>query len=971
MKRLSLLTLGIALLPSIALAQSTVAVVASKDVHETVIQGLESAGVSHAVFEDDGGAALLSDKKAALKIAVKLSQLGKAKFLVIAKFDCKNVTNKSTASIAEGKVTLRLISGPAQKVVLSLSDELRAKSGTEAKARKKLIKLAKAAFADWTETKLVPALSKKQRLRLTIAVARFSTEVRRTYEKPFRAAIEAAGFKVETVMPYNRDYGLLRFEGSIDAATRDAAEEKLHKALKAKDLTDFFKIARSPAGVLTYLFQNPYRSLRIPILDIDTATQKIVGPKLVEAFAKMEGIEKAERLFKEFTVVKTKGGYWVLTDGSKKTGTIRQGKFQIRVQTRLSPMDIDRLILAHGKDSKVLASLELVNLDDNMSIYRFDSPSRPFKVEFLGIKPSQISKIGVDLDTRMKALKSVAKFERSQNLEQGSITYTVVYQGLRQDFEKDLLELYNKNLDWPRLTSVVPSTGKELAYRIGDELLVVTVEVSQISPTDYKKMGKAFLDAISSLSDVAIVSRKYDPTNAKLSLTLEIPQDVLDLDAQIWEAASKVKGLNRLTAGKTSGQTIGYLLLADTPNEFSLTVTIAGVAPSSFMTEGRQFIAMVRAMKGVSKAVPNYDKTEQELTLSFMSAASPEKFQEDLLTVMKSRDFSQAFAPDKRVGHHIRLTFLEKQGEYSKLFIIVENAQHGYVKDSAAKLLSRVKGFVGVKSVVSVMQGGALRVALWSKQLPAEFHDQLASSLSKTKDIVLTDGQLNGNVITLRADTWLSGAETAQKNPPKSARSLFMECGGSAEGLGALIAKLNPSVATVQASFGLGQVKTASAFFVSGRGVLVTSFQGVSKNGQRSQALSVTLNGGRRYKATWLAGSQESGVALLQIPGKQFPALTLAENAPASVGRFALVLGHSGKLSYSATTGVVTQGAASGVGLTSAVIHSGNEGGPVLDARGQVVGIAIVGGQPKTGSHSFVSIQRALKLMKSTGIKNN
>lgn len=971
MKRLSfLLTLIAALAPTLAFAQSKVAVVASKDTRQVLCRTLESSGVSLADFGEDGQGSLLTNKKAAIKTAAKLNGLGEAKFLLLARLDVRQVTNKATASIAEGTVTLQLISGPSEKVVLSLSEEFRGKSGTEAKARRKLLKLARTALADWVSTKVVPALSKKQRLKLTVAVLRFSTEVRREYEAKFRAAIEAAGFKVASVKPYNRAYGILQFEGSIAVSSRDAAEEKIYKALKAKDLTDFFKVAHSPEGFLSYLFQNPYRSLRIPILDIDTDTQKIVGPKLVEAFAKMKGIEKAERLFQEYSVVKTKTGYWVFSDGAKKTGTIRRGKFMIRVLTRLNPMDIDRLILAHSKESKLLASLELVNLDDNMGIYRFDSPSRPFKVEFLGIKPKHISKIGVELDTRMKALKSVAKFERSQSLENGSVTYSVVYQGLRQDFEKDLLELYKNNLDWPRLTSVIPSPGKDLAYRIGDELLVVKVEVAQISPTDYKKMGQDFLDAISSLSDVSIVSRSYDPNNAKLTLTLEIPQDVLDLDAQIWEAARKMKGLSRLTAGKTKGQTIGYLLLADTPNEFSLDVTIAGVAPSSYMTEGRQFIAMVRAMKGVSNVVPNYDKTEHELSLALKSSASPEKFQDDLLNAMKNRAFSRDFAPDKRVGHHIRLSFLEKDGEYRKLFIIVENAEHAYVKASAAKLLERVKGFSGVKNVVSVMQGGALRVALWSKQDPAEFHDQLAGSLQKSKDIVLTDGKLSGNVVTVRADTWLSGVESAQKTAPKSARSLFLECGGTQQGLSALIRQLRPGVASVRASFGFGQVKTSSAFFVSGRGVLVTSFAAVSQNGQKSQALSV-MAGGRRYKASLLGGSQELGVALLQIPGKQLPALTLAENAPARVGSFALVLAHSSELSDSATTGVVSLGSESGVGQSTAMLTKGGEGAPVLNARGQVVGIAVVNAQSKGNGHSFIAIQRAIKLMKSTGIKNN
>ena len=137
-----------------------------------------------------------------------------------------------------------------------------------------------------------------------------------------------------------------------------------------------------------------------------------------------------------------------------------------------------------------------------------------------------------------------------------------------------------------------------------------------------------------------------------------------------------------------------------------------------------------------------------------------------------------------------------------------------------------------------------------------------------------------------------------------------------------------------------------SGFLISPDGYVVTASYVV----ERAQAIKVVLPGERTLPARLLGTDPASGVALLKVEGKGLPALSLGDSDTARPGNWAIAIGNWPGLENSVSVGVIA-GRDRWLGLGSltqpllqltGTIAPGTGGGPVLDARGQVIGITAV-----------------------------
>jgi len=156
---------------------------------------------------------------------------------------------------------------------------------------------------------------------------------------------------------------------------------------------------------------------------------------------------------------------------------------------------------------------------------------------------------------------------------------------------------------------------------------------------------------------------------------------------------------------------------------------------------------------------------------------------------------------------------------------------------------------------------------------------------------------------------------------------------------GQVAAQARPSVAFVLATGGL-QTVSGSAFVVDPAGILVTALHVVAD----ARVISVLLPGGRPQRADVLGVNVTDDLAVLRIPQTGLPALRLADASPIAVGQDVLVMGYPlsdvlGPYEATLTHGVVSAVRWPFVQL-DASLDSGNSGGPVLNERGDVVGIA-------------------------------
>lgn len=142
-----------------------------------------------------------------------------------------------------------------------------------------------------------------------------------------------------------------------------------------------------------------------------------------------------------------------------------------------------------------------------------------------------------------------------------------------------------------------------------------------------------------------------------------------------------------------------------------------------------------------------------------------------------------------------------------------------------------------------------------------------------------------------------------------------------------------------------------------GSGVIVDAERGyVLTNNHvvhRASEIRVTLVDGRQLTATVIGADPEVDIAVLQIPAEALTEIPLADSDRLRVGDFVLAIGNPFGLGHTVTSGIVSALGRSGLGIegledfiqTDASINPGNSGGPLVNLRGELVGIntAIIG----------------------------
>jgi S1-C subfamily serine protease len=165
---------------------------------------------------------------------------------------------------------------------------------------------------------------------------------------------------------------------------------------------------------------------------------------------------------------------------------------------------------------------------------------------------------------------------------------------------------------------------------------------------------------------------------------------------------------------------------------------------------------------------------------------------------------------------------------------------------------------------------------------------------------------------------------------------------GSAEQVIVQVARqVTPAVVSVGAARSSG-----SGFFVRADGVLLTNWHVV--DGMRQ--VEVGLADGRQVRGEVLGGDPALDVAVVRVPLTDVPVVPVGNSDALQPGQTAIAIGNPLGLERTVTTGVVSavnrspRGLELGGGLiqTDAAINPGNSGGPLLDSRGQVIGINTV-----------------------------
>ncbi|HIK27277.1 MAG: trypsin-like peptidase domain-containing protein [Oscillatoriaceae bacterium SKW80] len=137
-----------------------------------------------------------------------------------------------------------------------------------------------------------------------------------------------------------------------------------------------------------------------------------------------------------------------------------------------------------------------------------------------------------------------------------------------------------------------------------------------------------------------------------------------------------------------------------------------------------------------------------------------------------------------------------------------------------------------------------------------------------------------------------------------------------------------------------------SGFIIDSNGIILTNAHVVSG----ADTVTVTLRDGRRFKGEVRGIDELSDLAVVKIDGQNLPIAPLGNSSDLKVGDWAIAVGNPLGLDNTVTLGIIStlNRSSAQVGIpdkrldfiqTDAAINPGNSGGPLVNERGEVIGI--------------------------------
>ncbi len=159
--------------------------------------------------------------------------------------------------------------------------------------------------------------------------------------------------------------------------------------------------------------------------------------------------------------------------------------------------------------------------------------------------------------------------------------------------------------------------------------------------------------------------------------------------------------------------------------------------------------------------------------------------------------------------------------------------------------------------------------------------------------------------------------------------------------------KVNPTVVNIQSPSAEG-TSLGSGFILDESGLVVTNLHVIRDALKNGGDIMVVTSDTTRYSASVKGYDEPTDIALLEVKftDKKIPVARLGDSDKIRVGEWAIAIGSPYGLDHSVTLGIISAKSRGGLDgeyddylQTDAAINLGNSGGPLVNTKGEVIGI--------------------------------